>query len=367
MTAPLLEILALGVARGGDPPVSLIEQVSLCVPAGRVVALVGESGCGKSLTALAVLRLLPRPAVRVISGRILWHGGPAPRPEAAPLDLLSLSDHELCAIRGRDIAMVFQEPMSALNPVYPVGDQIAEVLLRHQRMSRRDAWREAVRLLDQIGIADAGRRACDFPHQFSGGMRQRVLLAMSIACRPQLLIADEPTTALDVTIQAQILELMRELQMRVGMSMLLITHDLGVVAAMADEVYVMYAGRIVEHANTAELLTHPLHPYTQGLLACTPRMDSTAAWMTPIPGSVPDPGYFPGGCRFHPRCELSASRARGEPSRMGACGLEWVALRRCMESYGGEPSGRPPMREHRPGHFSACWEIDDEPENANKR
>lgn len=349
----LLEIRELSIALSIQAnPIDLVDRVSLSIPRGKVVALVGESGCGKSLTALSILRLLPKPAIRVAGGELRWHGT-----QGSVKELLQLSDREIRSLRGRDIAMIFQEPMTALNPVFSVGEQIVEVLTLHRDMSRKEAWSEAATLLAQVGIADAHRRVRDYPHQFSGGMRQRVLIAMAIACRPQLLIADEPTTALDVTVQAQILDLLRELQSETGMSILLITHDLGVVAQMADYVYVMYAGRIVEHAPTAALFNRPLHPYTQGLFRCTPRLNDANLTIEPIRGSVPDPAHFPTGCRFHPRCDLTALRSSATDRHSLRSDTGQTLLRRCVEQFAAEPSGVPTLREAARDHFVACWEA----------
>ncbi|MCH7870585.1 MAG: ABC transporter ATP-binding protein [Planctomycetes bacterium] len=268
------------------------EGVNIDVPAGATVALVGESGCGKSATALAIMGLIAHPG-RIRGGEILFEGR----------DLRTLPPREYRALRGGRIAMIFQEPMTCLNPVVSVGAQIVEAVRLHQRLSLRDARARTVEMLEKVGIASPRERMYEFPHQLSGGMRQRVMIAMALVCRPALLLADEPTTALDVTTQAQILELLRKLQHDTGMSMLLITHDLGVAAQAADYVYVMYAGKIVEHAPVAALFAAPLHPYTRGLLESMPRLGRRTERLTTIPGSVPDPRAFPSGCRFHPRCE----------------------------------------------------------------
>ena len=356
--------------------VHAVDEVSLCVPRGKVVALVGESGCGKSLTALSILRLLSPPA-QITSGQTFFCDAKAavedtrkspamgqgplyPRDSpglAAPIDLLQADPPVLRHIRGNRIAMVFQEPMTSLNPVLSVGEQISEAIQLHSRARRREAWDRALELLCRVEIADAARRAREYPHQFSGGMRQRVMIAMAIANGPALLIADEPTTALDVTTQRQILDLLAGLQQENGMSVLLITHDLGVVAEWSDWVYVMYAGRIVEHASTDELLRNPLHPYTQGLVECTPRLGRGEARLPTIAGLVPEPACYPAGCRFHPRCAVAAERAR----EAGRISLELASgqrvLRRCAESCLEEPSGVPGLRTARDGHFVACWEA----------
>ena len=282
-----------------------VDDVSFDVPRGGALGLVGESGCGKSVTSLSILRLIQAPG-RIASGEIVFDGH----------DLLRLGAREMRAVRGARVAMIFQEPMSSLNPVYTVGDQIAESLLLHRAMSRRAARDRVVELLTQVGIPSPAERAGAYPHQLSGGMRQRVMIAMALACEPQLLIADEPTTALDVTIQAQILELLRDLRARLGMAVLLITHDLGVVAEFAEDVVVMYAGRVVERAPVADLFRDPRHPYTQGLLRSVPSYgDNLGARRLPtIPGVVPDLRSLPGGCRFRDRCaQAMATCAEREP------------------------------------------------------
>jgi peptide/nickel transport system ATP-binding protein len=304
MTSPLLSIENLrtwfhteaGIARA-------VDGVSLHVNPGETVGIVGESGCGKSVTALSILRLISPPG-RIESGsRIIFEGR----------DLLSLSNEDIRKVRGNRIAMVFQEPMTALNPVFTVGDQIAEVARIHDRASRADAWKRAVDMMDQVGIADADKRARDYPHQLSGGMRQRVVIAMALMMRPSLVIADEPTTALDVTIQAQILDLLRSLQSKFGMSLLLITHDMGVVAEAASRVVVMYAGEVVEEAPVQRLFASPQHPYTEGLLAAMPRLGSTADRLVTIPGTVPAATNWPTGCRFQERCSYAWERASEHP------------------------------------------------------
>ncbi|QIA27246.1 ABC transporter ATP-binding protein [Thermaerobacter sp. PB12/4term] len=300
---PLLEVRDLQVqfTRGGQA-VTAVDGVSFHVGAGETVALVGESGCGKSVTARSILRLI-RPPGRITGGRIVFKGR----------DLLSLGEAEMRRIRGNAIAMVFQEPMTSLNPVYTVGRQIVEALRLHRGLTGSRALAEAIDLLRKVQIADPERRVHEYPHQLSGGMRQRVMIAMALACRPQLLIADEPTTALDVTVQAQILELIRQLQAEFGMAVLMITHDLGVVAEVAQRVVVMYAGRVVEEGTVAEIFRRPAHPYTMGLLHSVPRLGQGKGRLQPIPGAVPDPAALPGGCRFHPRCPLADERCRMEP------------------------------------------------------
>ncbi|HXY29187.1 MAG TPA: ABC transporter ATP-binding protein [Gemmatimonadaceae bacterium] len=279
-----------------------VDGVSLDIAPHETVGLVGESGCGKSVTALSVLRLIQPP------GRI----DPASRIEFEGRDLLALREPDLRAIRGNRIAMIFQEPMSSLNPVFTVGDQVAEVLRVHTSTPRGVAWSKAVEMLGTVGIPAPEERAHDYPHQLSGGMRQRVMIAMALMMKPALLIADEPTTALDVTIQAQILELLAELRERVGMSVLLITHDLGVIAEQASRVIVMYAGEVVEEAPVRDLFAAPLHPYTEGLLAAVPRLGGGRGRLAVIPGTVPAPTAWPAGCRFHERCPYAWDRCATE-------------------------------------------------------
>ncbi|MGI4978282.1 MAG: ABC transporter ATP-binding protein [Janthinobacterium lividum] len=296
------------MAYGG---VAAVDGVSLSLAAGRTLAVVGESGCGKSALALSVLRLLP-PAGRVQAGRVLLDGE----------DLLALAPAALRAVRGRRVAMVFQEPMTSLNPMLRVGDQVAEALLAHPSGTRPrgQALRaRVVAALADVRIADPGRCADAFPHQLSGGMRQRAMLAIALAGEPALLVADEPTTALDVTVQASILALLRARQRRTGMAILLVTHDLGVVAGMADTVAVMYAGRVVEHGPAAAVFSDPQHPYTLGLLACQPGL-SRGGRLPAIGGTVPAPGAMPQGCRFHPRCAFAADACRVEDPALRALG-----------------------------------------------
>jgi oligopeptide/dipeptide ABC transporter ATP-binding protein len=283
------------------------------------VALVGESGCGKSVSALSVMRLVAQPAGRIVGGQVIFKGR----------DLLALSPEEMREVRGREIAMVFQEPMTSLNPVLSIGRQLTETLEAHLNMTPARARERAAELLGMVGIADPDRRLRQYPHQFSGGMRQRIMIAMALACEPALILADEPTTALDVTIQAQILELMKSLSRRLGVAMLMITHNLGVVARYADRVNVMYAGRIVERGTAREIYGDPRHPYTLGLLRSVPRLDEPRrAKLVPIPGQPPDLMHLPPGCAFVPRCRFAVSRCREE---------------------------RPGLDELSPGHLSACW------------
>ncbi|NIL55990.1 ABC transporter ATP-binding protein [Salinispora arenicola] len=291
----LLEVddLTVTFARRGQRTVNAVDGVSFSVDAGEVVGLVGESGCGKSVTSLAIMGLLPRHPGTRIDGTAVFDGS----------DLLQLDDHARRDIRGRDVAMIFQDPLSSLNPVIPIGLQVTEVLARHRGLTGDAARREAVGLLDRVGIPDPDRRLKEYPHQLSGGMRQRALIAMAVACRPRLLIADEPTTALDVTIQAQILELLKELVRDSGTALVMITHDLGVVAGMCDSINVLYAGRVVETARRRPLFREPRHPYTAGLLGSVPRLDSGRGEpLNPIPGSVRDVLSWPDGCAFAPRC-----------------------------------------------------------------
>jgi peptide/nickel transport system ATP-binding protein len=299
-----------------------VDDVSFHVRRGETLAIVGESGCGKSVTALSVMRLVPDPPGRIVGGSIMLEGS----------DLLALDEHAMRQIRGNRISMIFQEPMTSLNPVMRIGDQITEAVRLHRPLGRKEAWDKAVEMLRLVRIPEAERRATEYPHQLSGGMRQRVMIAMALACRPALLIADEPTTALDVTIQAQILALVLELQKELGMALILITHDLGVVAQTAQRVIVMYAGKKVEEADVETLFASPLHPYTRGLMASIPAVPSPGAKsdarLVEIPGMVPSLTRLPKGCAFAPRCEL--------------------AIQRCREEY-------PPLQEWGRNHLAACW------------
>lgn len=302
METPLLEIEGLRTWFDTDEGTArAVDAVSLRVREGEVVGLVGESGCGKSVAALSILRLVPSPPGRIAGGRVLFRGD----------DLLALTEREMTRIRGARISMVFQEPMTSLNPVVPCGPQVEEALRLHRKLGAAKARAEAIEMLRVVGIPDPETRARDYPHRLSGGMRQRVLLASALACRPDLLIADEPTTALDVTIQAQILDLLLSLKERFRMSVLLITHDLGVVAGTADRVAVMYAGEIVEEGAVEEIFRAPRHPYTRALLESVP--DPTRSGpLRPVRGSVPDPFDHPAGCRFAPRCSMVEERCRRE-------------------------------------------------------
>jgi oligopeptide/dipeptide ABC transporter ATP-binding protein len=299
--------------------VRAVDGVSYDIEEGETVALVGESGCGKSVSALSIMRLVAEPAGRIVGGEILFKGR----------DLLKLSEEQMRDVRGRDIAMVFQEPMTSLNPVLTIGRQLTEGLEIHLGMAPDAAKTRAVELLGLVGIPDPQRRLAQYPHQFSGGMRQRMMVAMALACNPPLILADEPTTALDVTIQAQILELLQDLSRRLGVAMLIITHNLGVVARYADRVNVMYAGRIIECGTAAEIYADPRHPYTLGLLRSVPRLDEPMrAKLDPIEGQPPDLTRLPSGCAFAPRCAFRVERCAEVPP-LAACGAA--------------------------GHMSACW------------
>jgi oligopeptide/dipeptide ABC transporter ATP-binding protein len=307
MAEPLLRVEDLRVTFG--PPAR--EQVALdgigfSLAAGEMLGIVGESGCGKTLTALSVLRLIPDPPGRIVGGRILFRG----------IDLVGADQAAMNRIRGKEISMIFQEPMTALNPLIRVGEQIAETLREHEGLGQRAARARAMQLIEHVGIGSPEQRLDQYPHELSGGMRQRIMIAIALACRPQLLIADEPTTALDVTIQAQILTLLRELQRELGMAVILITHDLGVIAQVVDRVIVMYAGRIVEEAPVADLFAKPSHPYTKLLLESIPSLDREQARLSTIPGMVPSLSAPPSGCRFHPRCPIARPPcSEREPAR----------------------------------------------------
>ena len=315
---PLLEVRHLRThffSRAGV--VRAVDDVSFSLRRGEILGLVGESGCGKSVSSLSLMRLVDQPG-RIVSGEIYFEGR----------DLLALSKEEMRRLRGSRLAMIFQEPMSSMNPVFTIGSQIAEAILVHERVSRGAARERVLRLMRLVGIPDPERRFSQFPHQFSGGMLQRMMVAMALACNPSLLIADEPVTALDVTIQAQILDLIKELRDQTGASILLITHDMGVVAETCDRVAVMYLGKIVETGSLASLFEAPKHPYTVGLFASIPRLEETVEWLHPIPGTVPSPMNLPAGCRFCNRC----------PHAMPICA-----------------EAEPPMLEVAPGHHAACF------------
>jgi peptide/nickel transport system ATP-binding protein len=317
---PLLEIKDLKTWFFSDGRVlKAVDGVSLAIEEGETVALVGESGCGKSVTALSILGLVPSPPGRIVGGEILLEGR----------DLLRLDHRALRDVRGNRIGMIFQEPMTSLNPVFTVGNQIVEAIEEHRPVGRKAARRRAAELLDLVGLPDPRRLLGEYPHRLSGGMRQRVMIAMALACEPKLLIADEPTTALDVTTQAQILDLLSTLQQRLGMAMLFIAHDLGVVARIARRVAVMYAGRKVEEAAVADLLAHPRHPYTQGLLASLPDpehdLDGKPGRLKEIPGLVPPLHDLPPGCAFAPRCPLACDACRSAPIELRAVDARSVA------------------------------------------
>lgn len=286
-----------------------VDDVSFRVRQGETLCIVGESGCGKSVTSLSVMKLVATPPGKYVSGEILFEGK----------NLLAMNQQEIRDLRCKEIAMIFQEPMTALNPVHKIGAQIAEALIINEGMNKKAAHERAIELLRMVGVPDPSRCADSYPHQLSGGMRQRAMIAMAFSCNPKLLLADEPTTALDVTVQAQILDLIQKLKEQHGMTVVFVTHDLGIVAEIADRVIVMYAGRVVEDAACNQLFANPLHPYTSGLLKCIPRIDDTRGVLETIEGQVPTPADFPSGCRFHPRCpkaiELCAS-ATPEPVDM---------------------------------------------------
>ena len=307
--------------------VRAVDGVSYSLKSGETLGVVGESGCGKSVSALSILRLVANPPGRIVGGEIKFQGK----------NLLELSEPEMEKIRGNEISMIFQEPMTSLNPLYTVGTQIAEAIALHQGLGKKEAWGRAVDMLRRVYIPEPEKRAHAYPHQMSGGMRQRVMIAMALSCNPKVLIADEPTTALDVTIQAQILDLMRELQETTGTAIILITHDMGVVAENADRVVVMYAGRKVEEAPTKDLFDNPGHPYTKGLLGSIPHLDAAARKiktrprLNEIKGMVPSLFNLPAGCSFAPRCGFATDQ--------------------CTRVV-------PPLAEHKPGHFVACWHAD---------
>jgi oligopeptide/dipeptide ABC transporter ATP-binding protein len=317
--APVLEVRDLRTHFvTDDGVVKAVDGVSFEVRAAETLGIVGESGCGKSVTSLSILRLIPQPPGKIVGGEIRFKG----------TNLLGLSDPEMRKIRGNDISMIFQEPMTSLNPVYTCGDQIMEAVILHQKVGRSEARTRAIEMLRLVGIPSPEQRVDEYPHQLSGGMRQRVMIAMALSCQPEVLIADEPTTALDVTIQAQILELLNRLQEEMGMAILLITHDLGVVAETCDRVAVMYAGQIVEYAVVDEIFHHPRMPYTAGLLGSIPKLGETHERLRVIPGNVPNPSEFPPGCKFHPRCPVAIEKCRVE---------------------------NPPLEEVRPAHWARCW------------
>jgi peptide/nickel transport system ATP-binding protein len=320
-TRNLLEVRGLRTTFASERgEVRAVDGVDLSLERGRTLGIVGESGCGKSVTALSIMGLVPQPPGRIAAGEILFEGE----------NLLEAPPARLRDLRGDQLSMIFQEPMTSLNPAFPVGEQIAEALIRHRKLGRTEAHEKAVDMLRRVRIPSPEIRAKDYPHQLSGGMRQRVMIAMALACNPKLLIADEPTTALDVTIQAQILELMRALREELGTAIILITHDLGVVAELADEVMVMYAGKVVERCAVGRLFAEPQHPYTIGLLGSIPRLHLEQERLAAIEGIVPDAAAFPQGCRFHPRCPFAVERCRSEI---------------------------PPLAEVSKNHLVACWKA----------
>jgi oligopeptide/dipeptide ABC transporter ATP-binding protein len=319
MNKPLLNIKNLSVEFGSPQnSIRVVDSVGFEIEVGGAVGLVGESGSGKSITSLSILRLIPEPPGRIVSGSITFEGQ----------DLLKLPKSRMPAIRGRDIAMIFQEPMSSLNPVMTIGDQIEEAIKLHERVNPRTRREKAIEMLGLVGIPDPASRMGAYPHQFSGGMRQRVMIAMALACNPKLLIADEPTTALDVTIQAQVLELMKSIRNKTNSAILLISHDLGVIAEVCDRVVVMYAGRVVEDSDVKSIFADPRHPYTQGLLRSIPRLNDDRPRLYQIAGSVPTAGSVRQGCPFYARCEVRQDRCRQE---------------------------MPPMFEMSENHKAACW------------
>ncbi len=301
-----------------DAIIRAVDGVSFNVRPGEVVGLVGESGCGKSVVSLSIMRLIKYPPGKIEGGRVLLNDQ----------DLLSLDEKSMRRIRGNDIAMIFQEPMTSFNPVYKIGDQVSEAIRLHQGLERDDAWKEAVKMLALVGIPRPDEIINDYPHQLSGGMRQRAMIAMALSCNPKLLIADEPTTALDVTIQAQILELMKEIKGRINTAIIFITHDLGVIAEMADYIVVMYSGKIVENTDVRRLFDEPMHPYTAGLIKSKPILEEEKQTLEFIPGSVPNPMEMPSGCAFHPRCSEA----------MDICTREM-----------------PDLQETKPRHLVRCW------------
>ena len=304
-----------------DGVVKAVDVVSFEIFKGETLGVVGESGCGKSVTSLSIMRLIPIPPGKIEDGQIWFEGE----------DIVTKSEAEMRNIRGNDISMIFQEPMTSLNPVYTVGNQIAEAIILHQNVSSQEAMDQAVEMLTKVGIPSPEKRVHEYPHQLSGGMRQRVMIAMALSCNPKLLIADEPTTALDVTIQAQILELMKELKEEFGTAIMLITHDLGVVAEVCDRVAVMYAGKVVEYSDAKTVFGHPRHPYTWGLLKSIPSLDTQVDRLLVIEGVVPNPLHLPEGCKFHPRCMFATDK--------------------CRES-------EPGIEDYQEGHAVRCWYPD---------
>jgi oligopeptide/dipeptide ABC transporter ATP-binding protein len=316
---PLLEVRGLRTHFASERgEVRAVDGVDFTLERGRTLGIVGESGCGKSVTALSIMGLVPQPPGHIAGGEVLFEGE----------DLLKAPLQRLRDLRGDQLSMIFQEPMTSLNPAFQVGEQISEVILRHRNVKKSEAEKQSIEMLRRVRIPSPETRAREYPHQLSGGMRQRVMIAMALACNPKLLIADEPTTALDVTIQAQILELMRALRGELGTAIVLITHDLGVIAELADDVIVMYAGRVIERCAVPRLFAEPQHPYTIGLLGSIPRLHLEQQRLSAIEGFVPDAAAMPDGCRFHPRCPFSVEKCRRE---------------------------EPVLRQIVPGHLAACW------------
>lgn len=312
-----------------DGVIPAVDGISFDLDRGGTIGIVGESGCGKSVTSLSVMGLIPQPPGKIESGEIFFEGK----------DLLKFSEGEMRHVRGNEISMIFQEPMTSLNPVFTVGNQISEAVMLHQGLNKQEARDKSVEMLRLVGIPSPESRIDEYPHQLSGGMRQRVMIAMALSCNPKLLIADEPTTALDVTIQAQILDLMRELRQNLGTAIMMITHDLGVIAELVEKVVVMYTGKIVEAADTYTIFKEPEHPYTIGLLGSIPRLDGDGSRLSTIPGTVPIPGSFPEGCGFHPRCAFANELCRQK---------------------------QPPAFEVKENHFVSCWRVVDYDEHATK-
>lgn len=345
---PLLDIDTLRTHFSTDDGVvRAVDGVSFGVERGETFALVGESGCGKSVTAMSIMRIVPTPPGRIVGGRIELEGE----------NLLELSEARMRQVRGGRIAMIFQEPMTSLNPVFTCGNQIMEAIELHRDLRGKAARDLGIEMLAKVGIPEPAQRFKEYPHQLSGGMRQRVMVAMALSCNPRLLIADEPTTALDVTIQAQILDLLRDLQRTENMSILLITHDLSVVAETAHHVGVMYASKLVEKADVTTLFAEPRHPYTQGLFRSLPRLGERKERLDTVAGTVPNPLNFPSGCKFHTRCELTRKRAREANETETVEAITETGTTRILKRCGRE---EPPLRELKPGHTCACWEADRE-------
>jgi len=339
---PLIEVKNLQTFFDTDEgELRAVDDVSFHIDQGEVFALVGESGCGKSVTAYSILKILPCPPGRFAGGQVVFEGQ----------DLLGMNESRMQTIRGAKISMIFQEPMTSLNPVFTCGAQIAEAIRLHRKLGAKAIKAQAIDMLAKVGIPEPEQRYNEYPHQLSGGMRQRVMIAVALSCQPKMLIADEPTTALDVTTQAQILDLIRTLQEKHGMSVLLITHDLGVVAETADRVAVMYASKIVETASAAALFKNPLHPYTQGLFHSVPRLGRHDQRLPTIPGNVPRPWQFPTGCKFHTRCTLTRNLARssGDTCEIVSERGPVRVLERCV-------ADEPVLKSIQPGHHCACWE-----------